>query len=100
MGKNTMYRKCVRVGAMVGLLALAACGSADTKTTYEDVNQKLPRPDAIVIEPFAVSPDEVKLDRGLSAQLQQALNGSSRTEQERKAGRQVAVCTHEASLSP
>lgn len=90
MALNTMYRECVRVGAMVGLLALAACGSADTTTTYEDVSQRLPRPDAVIIEPFAVSPDEVKLDQGLSAELQQALSGGSRTDQERQAGRQVA----------
>lgn len=79
----------VRLAGSLGLLALAACGSAKTSTTYESTSQ-LPKPDVVIVEPFAVSPDEVQLDRGLSAQLQQAIQGGSRTDQERTAGRQVA----------
>lgn len=80
-------RAVARLAGMLGVLLLAACTS--TETTYSDT-AKLPAPDIVIVQPFAVSPDEVKLDAGLSAQLQQAMQGGSRTEQEQKAGRQVA----------
>ena len=34
---------------------------------------KLPRPDRILVYDFAVSPDEVKLDTGLSAEIAKEL---------------------------
>jgi hypothetical protein len=53
----------------------------------------LPRPQVVVVDTFAVSPDEVKLDEGLSTEIEQALRerrGTSRNQQEIQAGRQVA----------
>jgi len=82
-------RRTVQLTGGLALLALGACASAKTSTTYE-TTATVPKPDVVIVEPFAVSPDEVKLDRGLTAQLQQAINGAPRTDQERQAGRQVA----------
>lgn len=72
---------------MIGVLLLAACTSAETTSS---ASQTLPAPDVVVVQVFAVSPDEVKLDAGLSAEIQQSMKGVSRTAQEQQAGQQVA----------
>ena len=51
---------------------------------------KLPRPDQILIYNFAVSPDEVELDSGISGDIQQLINQTPRTDQERAIGRSVS----------
>ena len=77
-----------RATLLVGVLLLTACTSA--QTTSSDSSQRLPAPDIVIVQPFAVAPGEVKLDQGLSAEMQQAMQGGSRSQQEQQAGRQVA----------
>jgi hypothetical protein len=80
-----------RVIACLGLAALAACTSAQSQ--METGAQTLPRPQVVIVDRFAVAPDEVQLDEGLSTEIEQAIKekrGTSRTEQELQAGRQVA----------
>jgi hypothetical protein len=77
------------------LLVLAiASGCVPTNVQQERTTlTQLPRPDVILVYDFAVSPDEVKLDTGLSAELVQkyeAHKGISRTAQEIKVGHKVA----------
>jgi hypothetical protein len=70
---------------------LAACTS--TESQVESDAAMLPRPQIVVVDTFAASPDEVKLDEGLTTEIEQAVkerHGSSRTQQEIEAGRQVA----------
>jgi hypothetical protein len=77
--------------ALAGLAAVAACTSAQGQ--METADRTLPRPQVVVVDSFAVSPDEVKLDEGLSTEIEQAVRerrGTSRTQQEVQAGRQVA----------
>jgi hypothetical protein len=53
----------------------------------------LPRPEIVVVQNFAASPDEVQLDRGLSAKIDEALDakrGMSRTVQEAEIARKTA----------
>jgi len=55
--------------------------------------EMLPPPRVVIVQTFATSPDEVELDAGLSTEVEQAIKsdrGTSRTEQEAEAGRQVA----------
>jgi hypothetical protein len=78
------------LAAVLGVLILSACAPTNVSTSYENLSRPLPRPDVIVLVPFAVSPDEVSLDRGVSAEIQQAMQGQPRTAQERAIGRQVA----------
>lgn len=76
--------------ALAGLAALAACTAAQSQM---ETAQMLPRPQVVVVDTFAVSPDEVRLDEGLSTEIEQAVRdrrGTSRTQQELQAGRQVA----------
>jgi Domain of unknown function (DUF4410) len=76
--------------ALAALTVLAACTSAQSQM---ETAQMLPRPQVVVVDTFAVSPDEVKLDEGLSTEIEQAVRerrGTSRSQQEVQAGRQVA----------
>jgi len=77
------------------LLALAiAAGCAPTNVQQQSATlTQVPRPDAVLIYDFAVSPDEVKLDTGLSAELMQKYEqykGTARTAEEIKVGHKVA----------
>jgi hypothetical protein len=93
-----LRRKIMKSGMKFGLrfllvLAIAA-GCAPTNVQQQSTTlTQLPRPDVILVYDFAVSPDEVKLDTGLSAELMQKYEqhkGASRTAQEIKVGHKVA----------
>ena len=75
------------------MLAIAfGCAPTNVKQQSETLTQ-LPRPDRILIYDFAVSPDEVKLDTGLSADIMQKYEehkGMTRTAEEIKVGHKVA----------
>jgi len=80
---------------LLALMVLAiAFGCAPTNVQQEKMTvSQLPRPDRILVYDFAVSPDEVELDKGLSADLMQKYQqykGSSRTAEEIKVGHKVA----------
>jgi hypothetical protein len=76
----------------IGMAMAAGCAPTNVQQQSTTLTQ-LPRPDAILIYDFAVSPDEVKLDTGLSAELMQKYEqykGTSRTAEEIKVGHKVA----------
>jgi uncharacterized protein DUF4410 len=81
-------------GVMVGLafLVVAGCGPSTVQRTG-GVSTPISKPDRILVYDFAVTPEEVKLDAGLSAKAQQFFEehqGTSRTAQEIKIGHAVA----------
>jgi hypothetical protein len=81
----------LKTTAVAGLALLAACTSTQSQT--ETAGEMLSQPSVVIVETFAVSADEVKLDEGLSTDVEQAIRsdrGTSRAEQEAEAGRQVA----------
>jgi hypothetical protein len=88
----------MKSGNKLGLLTLIvmaiATGCAPTNVQQQGTTlTQLPRPDLIMVYDFAVSPDEVKLDTGLSAELMQKYaqyKGASPTAQEIKLGHKVA----------
>jgi hypothetical protein len=85
-GKST-----ATVGAFAALALLAACTSA--QSTMEATDAALPQPSVVVVETFAVSPGDVKLDEGLATEIKEAVGrgrATSRTEQEQQVGQQVA----------
>lgn len=81
---NTMLIAFLVIGMASG------CASTDVRTVETDISGPLPRPDRVLVYDFAVSPEEVRLDRGISAQAAQATKGTPRTEQEIATGREVA----------
>jgi hypothetical protein len=68
----------------------SACASTDVRTVTTDLSGPLPRPDRVLVYDFVVSPEEVQLDRGISAEAVEAAKGTPRTEQEIATGREVA----------
>ena len=80
-----------RAVVLAGLASVPACTSA--QSTMETSGEMLPRPQVVIVDQFAASPDEVQLDEGLSTEIEQAVRaraGTSRSEQELQAGRKVA----------
>ena len=76
-------RFTLKAAAIAGLALLAACTS--TESRMETAGEPLPRPQLVIVDTFAASPDEVQLDEGLSTEIEQAMRaraGTSRTEQE------------------
>ena len=77
------------VAALVGAIAVAGCAPTEVQSTFQRQGA-LPRPARVLVYDFAVTPEEVQLDRGLSAELVEMAKGSSRTEQEIQLGHQAA----------
>jgi hypothetical protein len=77
------------VGALAGAVAVAGCAPTNVQTTYQREGP-MPRPARVLVYDFSVSPEEVQLDRGLSAELVEMAKRSSRTQQEIQVGRQAA----------
>lgn len=78
------------IAAVGALAALAACTSGQSQI---QTTERLARPQMVLVDSFAASPDEVRLDAGLSAEVEQAAKerrGTSRAEQEKEISRQVA----------
>lgn len=63
----------------VAALFLVGCTSVTEVSKY--AGERLPKPERVLVYDLAVTPDEVKLDRGLSARAVEAMKKSSRTEQ-------------------
>jgi len=84
----------IRFAILAFIMMAMAVGCAPTNVQQQGMTlTQLPRPDLIMVYDFAVSPDEVKLDTGLSAELMQKYaqyKGASPTAQEIKLGHKVA----------
>jgi hypothetical protein len=84
----------IKSGLLTFIVLAIAFGCAPTNVQQEKMTlTQLPRPDLILVYDFAVSPAEVELDSGLSAELMQKYQehkGSSRTAEEIKVGHKVA----------
>jgi len=97
-GCEAVFRSKGRGRLSTGLVAALAltllAGCAPTNVQQASMNTgALPRPDRILVYDFAVSPDEVKLDEGLTAEIRQRYEGdqyTNRTPQELKVGHTVA----------
>jgi Domain of unknown function (DUF4410) len=83
-------RKVFKLSLLAGLFALFT-GCASTNVSMDSEHEGfLPKPSRVLVYNFAVSPDEVELDSGISGDIQDLVNTSPRTDQERAIGRQVA----------
>jgi Domain of unknown function (DUF4410) len=79
-------------GLVAAVLVAAGCGPTSVQSTGSTMTG-LPRPDRILVYDFAVTPDEVKLDQGISAEVTRYLSdggASGRTADEIKIGHAVA----------
>jgi hypothetical protein len=92
--KEEIMKNGIKFGLLIFTVLALAAGCAPTNVQQQSMTlTQLPRPDLILVYDFAVSPDEVKLDTGLSAELMQKYSqhkGMSPTAQEIKLGHKVA----------
>jgi len=77
------------VVAFAAAFAVVGCAPTQVQSTYQREGP-MPRPEQVLVYDFSVSPQEVQLDRGLSAELVEMAKGSSRTEQEIQLGHKAA----------
>ncbi|HTZ78239.1 MAG TPA: DUF4410 domain-containing protein [Stellaceae bacterium] len=87
------HRRLPAVRSVAALLALAsvACAPTHVQQTQTYSGAALPRPDIVVVNDFAVTPDQVKLDSGLRARLMNVVNPTPPSAQEIAEGRQVTA---------
>jgi len=81
------------MGTMAAGFITAGCGPTSVQSTSGTAYTGLSRPERILVYDFAVTPDEVKLDQGISAEVMRYVsNGgaSARTADEIKIGHAVA----------
>lgn len=74
---------------LAAALAVLGCAPSDVNTTYATTIQ-MPRPERVLIYDFAVSADEVHLDRGVVGKIEAAASKTPRTQLERSVGHEVA----------
>jgi hypothetical protein len=72
------------------VLALLAGGCASAKVTRTKGAGPLPKPDVIIVRDFAVTPDEVTLDKGVMATAKRESRGAAVSEEEARVGHMVA----------
>jgi hypothetical protein len=74
----------------LALSAMVACAPATVRPVESYQGSGLPRPETVVVENFAATPDDVKLDAGLGARLRNSVNGKSATARQTEDIRNVA----------
>jgi hypothetical protein len=85
------HRTIIGLTPVLAICVALAAGCATTKSTLETESSMLySKPEHVLVYDFAVSPEEVELDSGLGAKLENAMKKTPRTEQEKEIGRQVA----------
>lgn len=77
------------VAGLATAFAVAGCAPTQVQSTYQR-DAAMPRPAQVLVYDFAVTPQDVQLDRGLSAQVVEMAKGTSRTEQEIQLGHKAA----------
>ena len=84
----------IKFGLLILFVLAVAAGCAPTNVQQENMAvAQLAKPSLILVYDFAVTPEEVELDKGLSADLMQKYEehkGTSRTAEEIKVGHRVA----------
>jgi len=85
LGANVRWIVTVFASAVVA----AGCAPTQVQSTYQREGL-MPKPERVLVYDFSVSPADVQLDRGLSAELVQMTKGTPRTEQEIQLGQKAA----------
>src|ERR1700730_6405722 len=95
-GIPRMRRKLpVSTASWIAVVAFALMVAACAPTKVRSVSsyrgdESLPRPDRVLVYDFAISPEQVSLNRGLFARLGRDVTSASTTEAELQIGREVA----------
>ena len=94
-----LWLHVVRCHGHSGGVTVAGSGCAGARVEVaQPVPSEVPQPDFIIVERFAVSPEDVKLDRGLSAQALRGVQERALTDEERRVGAAVATVMEEETV--
>lgn len=74
---------------LAGLVALGGCAPTQVNIVSK-YGGPVPKPSNVFVYNFAVSPDEVQLDQGISARIQDMIKKTPRTKEEKAVGHAVA----------
>jgi hypothetical protein len=85
--KSKIILKLLPMAFAIAFFTSCASTNVNVDSEYQGF---LPQPSRVLVYDFAVSPDEVALDNGISGDIQELVKKAPRTEQERAIGRQVA----------
>ncbi len=69
---------------------LLSCGGEAYVAMTRTPGEPLPRPDQVVVYDFAVTPGDIKLDRGVGPSMVRDMGNTTQTEEEIRVGRAVA----------
>lgn len=75
------------VSTAIMLSVLAACSQAHVQTVQPYDGSSLARPDRVLVSYFAISPDQVQLNRGIFARIRRSASDESLTDREMEAAR-------------
>lgn len=75
---------------IVAALAGMTLGCTTVKTREQYMGGPLPKPDRILVYTFAYSPSQVRLDRGITPEIERSIRGGSRTAAELETGAKLA----------
>jgi hypothetical protein len=56
--------------ASITLMLIAACSHSRVQTSESYLGPAMPRPDRVLVSYFSISPEQVRLDQGVSARIQ------------------------------
>lgn len=83
--------------ALVGLLlAAAGCASTHVETTSAYTGARLLRPDRVVVAPFTVLTRDIRLDQGVAARVERAVEQEPVDQAELQAARSVQLALQES----
>lgn len=85
--------------AVLLCLLVAGCSSAHVNTMAGGVTDTLPRPTAVVVTDFAITPDQVRLDSGVSAAFMRARNGQPRSALQLQAAQETQAALSETLVA-
>jgi hypothetical protein len=89
----------VQCALLLLLVTVSGFGCAGARVDVaQPAPSDVPQPDFIIVERFAVSPEDVKLDRGLSAQALRSFTERALNDEERKVGAAVATIMEEETV--
>jgi hypothetical protein len=90
--------QCALALLLLGVTVVGfGCAGARVEVTQQAPSEVL-QPDFIIVERFGVSPEDVKLDRGLSAQALRGFKERALNDEERKVGAAVATVMEEETV--
>jgi hypothetical protein len=86
---HTGLNRRTSLSAFAALALLAGCNKPAVQTTEAYFGGRLPRPDRVLVDGFAITPQDVKLDQGVAARVERTTSDVPLTAQEMQVARKA-----------